>query len=371
MLAVVGVAASLVFVVGSAVLNYRMGFTSATNGVDGVVYGSLAAAGDGLKAVAPFGAAYAWRRRQWLGVLLAGTVFAAFTLYSFTSSLGFSAQHRAHKEGAALSAIESHADRRAEIARARARLDALGPQRGSAEVAQAMANLNAKPVGSGRWTVAQVSDGCTKNKPVTRDDCRTLAALALELLRAGEAERLAADIKALTGRPAGAPALQSADPQTEALAVLGRALSLLPRGNDGHDGGRAGTALAVLMAVFIELGSGLGLYVSTLPLRKRPTDAPRPPSPLPSLPAMPHAPPLEAFAMERLQRMDGNALTVADAFAAYKAWCDVRGVSMVGGTRFERGLLKMMREVGLETRHGMSGWLIVDVGLRRERRRLR
>jgi hypothetical protein len=365
----VGVTASVVFVCGSAVLNYRMGYASASNPLDGVVYGSLAAAGDGLKAVAPFGVAYAWRRRQWLAVPLAAALFVAFTLYSFTASLGFSAQHRAHKEGEAAASIEGHADRRAEIKRARARLEALGLQRGSGEVRQAIANLSAKPVGSGRWTVTQVSEACTKNKRLTQTPCADIAALKLELARAEEAERLVASLKALTDDAPDGPLVTTADAQTEALAFLGGRMIVLPQQNDGKDMARAGYALAVLMAVFIELGSGLGLYVATLPLRRRPGSLSAP-LPSPSFPAIPHGPSVDMFVMERLQRRSGAGVTVSEAFESYKTWCEVRGKSMIGRTRFERGLVKLAREIGLDADCGLSGWVIRDVALRAECRRL-
>jgi hypothetical protein len=368
----VGILASLVFVGGSAMLNYRMGYTSADNPTDGTIYGSLAAAGDGLKAMAPFAAAYAWKRKQWLALTAAIVLFAVFTAYSFTSSLGFSSQHRARKEGSNTAAMERHQDARSEIDRDRARLDALGPQRGAAEVAQAIDNLLKSPVGSGRWTVDQVSDGCAKNKSLTREACTKIAALKEEKLRSDEAERLAAEVKALTAKSNAAPVIGTADPQTDALTFLGRTFHLLPPADDKatQEEKHTGYGLALLMAVFIELGSGLGLFVATTPWHK-PASKPPPVPPSPSLPAIAGGPPIEAFAAERLQRKQGYVLHLAVAFGAYKEWCEQRNRSMPGRTRFEHGLLKLARELNLEVDSSHSGWMIRDVALRNAPHRLR
>jgi len=63
-LVVFGILVSLGFIGGSALLNYRMGFHSADNDTDGMIYGGLAAAGDGLKALSPFVAAWS-RTSRW------------------------------------------------------------------------------------------------------------------------------------------------------------------------------------------------------------------------------------------------------------------------------------------------------------------
>jgi hypothetical protein len=209
-LVVFGILVSLVFIGGSALLNFRMGFTSADNATDGTVYGILAAAGDGLKALAPFIAACGWKHRDWLATLAAVMVFVVFTAYSFTSALGFSSQHRAAKEGAAAGAIERHQDVRDQLRRDNARLDALGPQRSSGEVSQAIANQLRTPVGTGRWTVDQVSEGCAKNKAATKDACAKIAVLREEAVRAEEAEQLTVEVKSLAHQLDQSSVVQSA-----------------------------------------------------------------------------------------------------------------------------------------------------------------
>lgn len=368
-LVVFGILVSCVFVAGSALLNFRMGFTSADNDTDGKIYGSLAAAGDGLKALSPFVMAYGWKHRDWLAAFAATTVFVIFTAYSFTSALGFSSQHRAAKEGAVTSAIEQHADARRQLARDNERLDQLGPQRSSAEMRQAISNKLLAPVGSGRWTVDQVSAGCSVNKAATREACGHIADLKLEAAQAEEAERLEVEIRTLTQKSKVTPATSTANPQTAALTFLGRLLHLMPKEDKENEGGKeAGFGLSLLMAIFIELGSGLGSYIATTPWRSRPV-ADTVPAPSPALPPLANVPPLEAFAGECLERRNGHQLHLAVAFEAYKEWCEKRNRPMQGKSRFERGLLKLAKEVALEVDSNRAGWMIRDMALRGKRLR--
>jgi hypothetical protein len=365
-LVVFGILISSVFIAGSALLNFRMGFTSADNPTDGTIYGGLAATGDGLKALSPFVAGYAWRHRHWLATFAATIVFVTFTAYSFTSALGFSSQHRAVKEGNAITLMERHQDMRSQLRRDTAELDALGPQRSSGEISQAINNRFSAPIGSGRWTVDQVSEACTRNKPATREACAAIASLKEELARAREAERLSAEIHRLTETLSSNPVVETANPQADALAFLGRGLNLISE-KDGtaREDKTVGFGLALLMAIFIELGSGLGLYISTTPWRASPPQ----PSPEPTIPAILEGPPIEAFVAECFERKSGHELELAFAFAAYVKWCEARGKPRLARGRFEHGLVKLAREIGLEDSNSSCGWVIMDVSLRKWRLR--
>jgi hypothetical protein len=75
-----------------------------------------------------------------------------------------------------------------------------------------------------------------------------------------EAERLNPELKSLTASSRPTAVVTTADAQTDALAFLGHLLHLMPQADDGARP-HTGEGLALLMAIFIELGSGLGLYV--------------------------------------------------------------------------------------------------------------
>lgn len=215
--------------------------------------------------------------------------------------------------------------------------------------------------------VIKVASGEDKNAFCERHLAQAVEERVTELREkhGSEAERLAREIRSLTTK-GDAPVLNTADPQTDALAYLGRVLHLLPaeEKKEDQERKRAGYDLSLLMAIFIELGSGLGLYISTTPWRSRGSKAEAEDVPSPPLPAIINGVPLEAFAAECLERKQGQELYLAVAFEAYKDWSEQHNRPMLGRTRFDRGLLRLAKELGLDVDSGVSGWLIHDVRLR-------
>ncbi|MBS0237127.1 MAG: hypothetical protein JSR89_01740 [Proteobacteria bacterium] len=124
-----------------------------------------------------------------------------------------------------------------------------------------------------------------------------------------------------------------------------------------------GDGLALLMAIFIELGSGLGLYIATTPWRVGSTAA-GPEVSSPSLPTlMFDGPPLEAFAAECLHLKPGHQLQLGTAFETYREWCAKRNRSILSRTRFMRGLVRLAKELGLDA-DGTS-LIVRDIALRK------
>lgn len=350
-----GVMVSLGLIAVSALLNFRMGYRSADTEFDGWVYGLGASCGDVLKAISPFMAFWGMRRREWVAMAAAILLFIVFTAYSFTAALGFAAEHRSSKRAANLRDIEHHGDVRGELDRAEASLKLLGAQRSSAEVESAVVTAYRQFVGSSGKTVETASAKCTLNRLATRATCLEIAKLGEEVARAKESERLAATVTTLRSeldhRESGASST-SADPQVDAIKRAAMVASLTVESDDISYG------LSFLMALFIELGSGLGLYVSTTPWRER-RQARRAPDPQPTAVAeiMPPAKatnaigrlmgPLDGYAHERLEKDQEGRVSTGALYQDYMSWCRSRGYLPYTRGEFGKQFAELANFVGM------------------------
>lgn len=374
---VLGSVASVGFIAASATLNFRMGYRSADTALDGWVYGVAAALGEGLKATTPFAGHWAWRNREYLAVTAACFLFAALTAYSFSASLGFSAQHRSSKEATSTRNLERHADLRAELDRLGQRLNGLGPQRTPAEVRLAIATLMKKPAGDGRYTVTEISEHCTLNRSATRAACTEVAKLDEELARAEEAKSLEERHDALTQRQQDEKGVMSVtpDPQIDAISYLACLFHILEKPKDAaeeeNQRKQVGFILSLVMAIFMELGSGLGLYLSTSPWRTR--QRPRSAEEQGAVLGLPlsrrrtyDVDDLESFVLECVEPHPHAWVTTHDIYDEYRTWCRANNKSAVGKSLFERLFAAVARTGGIsrERRRGVPAY--VDVRLARK-----
>jgi hypothetical protein len=338
---ILGIIVSLVLIAGSVILNFRVGYRSADTELDAWVYGCCAGAADGLKAVAPFAAYWGWKNKDWLAVATAVCVFVAISSYTFSAEFGFAAQQRAFKQGERSGATEKRGDVRRAFERAEAKLVKMGAQRSVEEIEKAIESAFARPVGERSRTVDQVSSRCTLNRKETRKECAEIGGLTEEAARAREYVRLDGEVRALrlmldsmsTGSGRG-----TGDAQIDAIES---AIALTPFKVE-----RSGVevVLSALVALFIELGSGLGLYISTTPWRggglgargyvggKRTAKTtknettPQVGSIRPEKDAAAMVlGSVEEFMLERLELKLGRELSAGDVFAAYRSWCGKRG----------------------------------------------
>ncbi|MFZ1107790.1 MAG: hypothetical protein WAN43_05525 [Rhodomicrobium sp.] len=203
-----------VVVIGGVVaaMNWRFGQTLGHTELDGYLFGALGVALVALNWIMPGAAAFAASRRarfQQAAAMLLWIVCAAFTLMS---SIGFSAMHRA----------ENGAERLESAARYfRAKAD---HERLTGELAA----MKTSPK-------YEAAAGCA--------DAHARQATFCAAVKAKEAEIKAAKRDMDAGRPA------SVDPQAETLASL-----------TGFEVGQVSTALAVSVAVVMELVSSLGFF---------------------------------------------------------------------------------------------------------------
>ena len=354
-LGVLGVLAAGVLLAVSAAMNWRFGFYLGTTEFDGFIYGSASAAADCLKALVPFFIFAAIRNKMWSQAAASAVVWLVVTAYSLTSALGHAALNRQDTAGQRAAQAATYATLSADLERAQQQLSWVPQHRPAATVQGALSGMEArKPF---RW-----SSGCTTVKGrVTRNFCNEYAGLKAELGSALQAEKLEARIAETQSKLAGLNGAgpKVADPQAQILAKLTSAF--LP-GVSVED---VQTALAVFIALLLEVGSGLGMYIAFSQWRigeRKPAPVIQPAAvaeKIPTLPVQVAQPVLEApvsepvaaaetandnkteekiddevanftvpesdverFRRENVVAEEGASLTATELYEDYCAWCD-------------------------------------------------
>jgi hypothetical protein len=353
-LMVLGGLAALGLAVISTTANFRFG-TLLTSGDERWIYGAVFGLLDVLKIVLlPLaGVAFA------AGLLAKGrsavVLFVLLSALSFTASIGLYATTKSEAIGDAKAAQERYAAAKAAKERADADLAAMGPMRALGEIEGQIGALKRDPLFD---RSKQCSDATA---PESRALCASLDRLAGERDKALERRRLeaaAADAALALEKQDVAAAMRSIDPQAEALArVLAPVFSV--------DADTVRTGLAVLIALLIELGSGLGPWlVAPTPGRRSAPSAgtnatPVAPAPVITTDALPALEPqiLDADAMEpvtlggadetgavaawasaALQRRRGAFIPAKEVRAAYEAHCEALGTEPLNPNAFGRAM---------------------------------
>ncbi len=313
-------------------------------------------------------------------------MFAVFSLYSFTSELGLYALGRNAVASDAQAGRETYEAAKADRGRIASRLKELGPQRPAGTV---QADMDAAKQG-GLW---RGSEGCTQATwGAARTFCTGFEKLKGELASAQEAERLRGQDEKLAVKLSGfdlAAVMRSSDPQSEALSRF-----------TGFSSSAIRDALAVLVALLIELGSGLGLWVATAGTRAaRPTpEAPRETEPAavavpargPQKPAeppsvspaeMPKAFPVPvrprlvtsradpvgsvAVIMADILEPGRGKVEIADVFAAYAEACEVHGKRPIPANEFPAAIAELCQRLSIEIEDTGDGVFLKRVKLKK------
>jgi hypothetical protein len=387
---------SLSLIVFSVMLNFRFGYRLAEADGDGWLYGGFAACADAFKGMLPFLMTIAWRNGHRLATVVGGIMFALFTLFSLTAEIGLAAQIRDQRTSLRSVGAERYADLRSEMTRLQTSLAALGTPRPSKAIEEERRAILASPVGEGRRTVDDISVKCQFNRKETRDQCQQWSTRGVELETARQAESYAASIadirRQLNTNTVGAG--QKADPQVAAINRVATWVSAAFQGDDIQ------TALSILVALVLEVGSGFGLYMATTPLQAREPLGERTfpvPSPAPvtlmeadepvliedrktsamTIAAQPvkeiEAPAevgryIARFALDCLKPVEKEAVTSTALYRVYEDWCKQKGyiplleaiffeqfnqiANEAGIELFRTGANVVYRNVGLKTPHG-------------------
>ena len=329
LISMAGCAAALVLCAVSAAMNYLFLSSLGKTPLEGQVLGAASAAADVLKALLPFFIAWSWQSRRFVAAAAGSLAFAFFAGFSLLSAIGFAADNRAtlvqERDDLSSAYIRVHNMREhAELQR-----KALPAHRAGAIVSEEIARHRQNR----RWASTK---GCTDaTETLSRDYCAAFFKLRAELAAAQEAERLAGEIKALEAelsRLRADGAGQDSDPQVSLLSRM-----------TGEDKDAVRLALIIAVALLVEIGASLGLFLASGHGRAGTVTPKREKEPA-------STGSVEDFALEALVPSSG-VLTPEAVAAAYEAWCRARGYRPMPPAAFEAAFQDLARQAGIECRN--------------------
>lgn len=367
----IGICAAFGLIIISVTANAAFGL-SLTAGDERFIYSAAFGLLDAFKAVLPVLAALAWMSGQKGKTVLALISFAILAAVSFSAEIGLYMTTKAHVIGDAGAARERYRDAVADKARIEARIAEIGNARSAAEI---QADIETAKLDR----IFARSKECND---VTMDDsrafCGKLSHLTAELQTAGELSGLRKKLDAASARLAAidvSAAIRPVDPQAETLARLaGPFIAVNPE--------TVRSMLAVLIAFLIELGSGLGLWLST---GHRPEALKTVSTPLAGGPAAEDAPkaelapaaltepsetktcPVERWLAGCVTDRKGAYVTAKEMLEAFASWCAVHGEKNIGQTILGRRLT----ELGYGKRKQGGTVRYLDIALRPVRTEIR
>ena len=338
-LGALGVAAAGVLLAVSAAMNWRFGYSLGMTEADKHIYGAASAAADCFKALVPFFLFAALKNKMWSQVIASSVLWVVVTVYSLTSALGHAALNRMDTNGQRTVEAAAYKDLRNDLKRAQDQMSWIPQHRPAHAVSAEIDSYKLQR------SFVQTKSCSEVTGPVGRDFCSKYQGLLSEQASAEQAskyESVITEINAKLANAKGANAMADADPQA---AVLAKLASMVLPGVKTED---VQTALAVFVAVLLEIGSGFGMYVAFSTWRLYDRAAPSVPSmatartieataqPMPlSKPRIGVAndnkstPKLVApetdvirFRNERIEDSEGTSLTATTLYEDYCAWCE-------------------------------------------------
>lgn len=354
-LSIVGVCAALVMCAVSGAMNYLFLSSLGKTVLEGHFLGAASAAADLLKALLPFFIAWSWRSRQFVAAISGGIAFLFFACFSFLSAIGFTADNRGVlvETRDALAAAYNRVQR--ELGDAEMKRATLAAHRPASVVFEAVERHKQDR----RWSATRSCQNATE--PESRLYCDRYFALRAELA-AGQEE--AAFAEAIAALQAQATKLRDEgagldrDPQ---VALLSRIV--------GQEQDKVRLALIVIVALLVELGSSLGLFLATKhregEVRKEETSNPTTSSPTLALEPGPLGS-VEDFCLEALAASENGAISMERLLTAYRAWCAAHGFSSMADTEFSETFEALATTIGLNQEVNTFAGIIATFGTERQ-----
>lgn len=281
--------------------------------IEAVVLGAASGAADILKCLLPLLIAYSWREKRTTASASGLFVWALFTAISFTSAIGFAADNRAYVTASRAGIIDAQTARANERLSLQARLSALPPHR---PVAVVEAAIQAHQQ-SQRWIATHKCENATISK--SRDYCAGFFKLEAERSAAKEADALRGELRDLPQEGGGYGTNdRSADPQVSLLAKI-----------SGLAEDRVQLILIVAVALLVELGSSIGLFLaSSVATEPQPASTDE----LDNVQANFGC--VEEFCLQKLERAPDQTAPLSKVLSAYRNWCQANELQPLSDADF-------------------------------------
>lgn len=248
-LSFLGIIAALVMCAVSGAMNYLFLASLGKTPLEGQVLGVASAAADVLKALLPFFIAWSWQGGRMVAAVSGTIAFVFFAGFSLLSAIGFAADNRGVLVDGREVLNAAYERMQRDVAQAEAKRSALPNHRPASLVAEVIGSHQQ----NGRWVSTKTCSNATEAESVSY--CEQYFSLRGELAAAQEATRLSGEIDKLQSQGL---ALRSqgagyeTDPQ---VALLSRIF--------GQDRESVRLALIIAVAVLVELGASLGLFLAS------------------------------------------------------------------------------------------------------------
>lgn len=314
-LSILGIIAALVLCSISAAMNFLFLSSLGKTSVEAGVLGGASAAADLLKALLPFFIAWSWRDRRIIASGAGLFVWMFLSAFSLMSGIGFTADSKsvvAAEGGKKIARTESL---QADIDHAHERMRALPVQRPEDSIRSAIKGHTQ----SRRW---QTTKGCADaTETASRAYCEGYFALQAELASAMAGAELTAKVDRLR-RELNLRAMDTHDigSSQSQVATLNKV--------SGLEGSRIDLVLTLAIALLVELGSSLGLFLAS----GHGGYAHRYPRNVSKTDRQLHVPEheqsvgsLEEFCLEALVPDVGSKIPISDVVMAYNKWCTAMG----------------------------------------------
>lgn len=333
-LSILGIAAALVMCAVSGAMNYLFLSSLGKTALEGQVLGAASAAADVLKALLPFFIAWSWSAKNFFAAASGTIVFLFFAGFSFLSAIGFAADNRGVLVETRDSLTATYQRMQDELRDAEEKRAALPVHRPASVVAEDIEGHKQDR----RWNASKQCQRATELE--SRQYCEGYFVLRAELAAGREARTIAEAIAALksqTSQLREAGAGLDRDPQVSLLSRI-----------FGQEQNAVRLTLIVVVALLVELGSSLGLFLAT-GHRESTEEVATSAMPFAEMPAEASAIGLvEDFCLEALVSVEEGCLSAEELFTAYRVWCEAQKFEALAGPAFATAFHTLALAVGLE-----------------------